>query len=108
MLDRLTGLTRLQMRGRMTPRMLSLGHQLRAYDGDVARGIDPQPHLSSLESNDGDANVLADEKLLHELSGQHEHEWLPFQNPDASLSAQVEMMRYARLRRDESSGSLAL
>jgi hypothetical protein len=74
---------------------VTIGDQLRPNDGDVARGIDPQPDLPSLESNDRDADVIAYEKLLHELSGQHEHKWLPFQNPDASHSAQVEMVRHA-------------
>jgi len=100
--DGLPGFARLKVWGRLTSRKVSFGDQLRSNDSDVARCVDPQPHLPSLESNDCDADVIADEKLLHELSGQHEHEWLPFQNPDASLSAQVEMLRHESLRLDES------
>jgi hypothetical protein len=100
MLERLPSGARPQVQSGLTSRSLSFGDKFRAHDGDLARGIDPQPHLPSLESHDCDADVIADEKLLHELSGQHEHKWLPFQNPDASLPTQVELSCHVRLPRD--------
>jgi hypothetical protein len=42
-------------------------------DGDFARGVDAQADLPSFQAHHGDADVVADEEFLHELSSQHEH-----------------------------------
>jgi len=54
-------------------RARTLGDELGADDRDVARGLDPEPHLTPFEPHDGDTNVVADEQLLHQLSGEHQH-----------------------------------
>ncbi len=69
--DRLPVVAGPQVWVRLTSRTKSFGDQFGPDDGNLARGIDTQPHLPSLESNDSDADVIADEELLHELSGQH-------------------------------------
>jgi len=64
---------------RSEPRRLPFRDQLGADDCDVARSVDPQPHLSSLEPDDRDADVVTYEQLFHELPGQHQHVGLPKQ-----------------------------
>ena len=74
---------------RVVPSRLAIRDQLRANDGYVARGVDAQAHLSALQADDGDADVIPDEKSFHQLPGQHEHELLPDQRPEVGRFARV-------------------
>jgi hypothetical protein len=53
--------------------LLPFGNQLGSDDRDLARRFDAQPDLASFQSDDGDADVIADEQLLHQFPGQHQH-----------------------------------
>src|SRR5947209_2463252 len=54
--------------GVLAREILSPVDQLRADHGDLARGVDPQPDLASLQPDHGHADVVADVKLLHQLA----------------------------------------
>jgi hypothetical protein len=52
---------------------LTFRNQFGADDRDLARGLDSQSDLTSLQANYGDADIVADEKLLHQLPREHQH-----------------------------------
>lgn len=54
-------------------RHLSFRHEFGSHDANIARGLNAEPDLSSLQPDHGDANVVADEQFFHQLPGQHEH-----------------------------------
>jgi len=60
-----------RIRPELRPR--TIRNQLGANDRHLPRGVDPQPHLSSLQADHGDADVITNEKFFHELPGQNEH-----------------------------------
>jgi hypothetical protein len=75
--------------GRAVGRNLAFRDQLGTDDGHLARRVDAQPNLSSLHSDDRDADVITDEQFFHQLPGEHEHRSLPDQCPEVRLFAQV-------------------
>jgi hypothetical protein len=52
---------------------LPLRHELGPDHRDLARCLDAEPDLPPLQSDDGHADVVADEQFLHQLPGQHQH-----------------------------------
>jgi len=55
--------------------LVSLGflqrHQFLAVDGHFSRGFNPQSDLATVDINERNADVVTDEDLLAELSGEY-------------------------------------
>src|SRR5438093_11495180 len=47
-----------------------------AMHGDVARGVDAQPHFVAADIDNRDDNVVADNDAFVTVSGQNQHRWL--------------------------------
>jgi hypothetical protein len=53
------------------------GNELGTDDRDLARGIDSEPYLATLEPDDRHTDVVADKEFFHQLPRQHQHGTVP-------------------------------
>jgi hypothetical protein len=70
-----------------------------SHDRHIARSVDSQPDLPSLEPDDRDADIVADIEFFHELAGQDEHFCLPIQCAQAYFQPTFSPDRPLRLAR---------
>jgi hypothetical protein len=54
-----------------------LGNELGTDNRNLARGVDSEPYLATLEPDDRHADVVADKEFFHQLPRQHQHGTVP-------------------------------
>lgn len=52
-------------------------YEFRPDHRHLARRLDPEPDLSTLQADDGHTDVVTDEEFFHQLPSQHQHDILP-------------------------------
>ena len=54
-----------------------LGNELGTDNRNLARRVDAEPYLATLEPDDRHADVVADKEFFHQLPRQHQHGTVP-------------------------------